>query len=141
MNLPPEVLMLIFSYLRHDFIESSCVSKIFYYLSRKNKLFVKTLSGSRKLFGDSRLVFDYYYHSCISFFSDLVERLKNDTCTEDLYHMTDIIMNTLYYKILPFRVLNHLFLCERSQYVIDICLYCTNKKDMYVPNKRDIWLH
>ena len=128
MNLPPEVLMLIFSYLRlNDFIESSCVCKIFYYLSRKNKLFVKKLSGSRKLFGDSRLVFDYYYHSCISFFNDLVERLKNDICTEDLYHMKDI-MNKLYYKILPFRVLNHLFLCERSQHAIDICLYCTNKK-------------
>ena len=36
MNLPPEVLMLIFSYLRlNDLIEASCVCKTFYYLSRK----------------------------------------------------------------------------------------------------------
>ena len=61
MNLPPEVLMLIFSYLRlNDLTEASCVCKA-YYLSRKNKLYVKKLSDSRKLLCDSRLVFDYYY--------------------------------------------------------------------------------
>ena len=47
--------------------------------------------------------------------------------------MKDIIMNELFYKILPFRVWNHLFLCERSQHVLDMCLYCTK---LYVPNKK-----
>ena len=126
--------MLIFSYLRlNDLIEASCVCKTFYYLSRKNKLYVKKLSDSRKLLSDSRLVFDDYYDSCLCFSNDLFERLKNGICTEDLYSMKDIIMNELFYKILPFLVWNHLFLGERSQYVLDMCLYCTK---LYVPNKK-----
>ena len=78
-------------------------------------------------------MFDDYYDSCLCFSNDLFERLKNGICTEDLYSMKDIIMNELFYKILPFLVWNHLFLGERSQYVLDMCLYCTK---LYVPNKK-----
>lgn len=134
MNLPPELLMLIFLYLRlNDLIETSCVCKTFYYLSRKNKFFVKKISDSRKFFGDSRIGFDIYYDSCICFSNDLLERLKNYICSDDLYRMKNIIMNELHYKTLSFRVWNHLFLCERAQHVIDMCLYCTK---LYVFNKK-----
>ena len=54
-------------------------------------------------------------------------------------------MSKLMFSVLPFRVWNHMFLCERSQYCIDMYIYCTkfcvsNKKisdhinkNLYVP--------
>ena len=39
----------------------------------------------------------------------------------------------LYYAILPFRVWNHLFLCVRSQYESNMCLFCTK---IYLRNKK-----
>lgn len=81
---------------------------------------VKKLSDSRKLFGDSRLVLDYYYDSCICFSNDLIEYLKDDTCKEAFYNVEDI-MKEFYYKILSFCVWNHLFLCEWSQHIKDMC--------------------
>ena len=45
----------------------------------------------------------------------------------------EIIMNRLMLSILPFRVWNHTFLCERSQYCIGMCNFCTKS---YVSNKK-----
>ena len=45
----------------------------------------------------------------------------------------EIIMSKLLFSALPFRVWNHSFLCERSQYCIDICLYCTK---LYISYKK-----
>ena len=40
-------------------------------------------------------------------------------------NVNDIIMNKLLLSVLPFRVWNHMFLCERAQYRIDMCNFCT----------------
>ena len=45
----------------------------------------------------------------------------------------EIIMNRLMLSILPFRVWNHIFLCERSRYCIGMCNFCTKS---YVSNKK-----
>ena len=39
----------------------------------------------------------------------------------------------LYYAILPFRAWNHLFLCDRSQFESNMCLFCTK---IYLRNKK-----
>ena len=42
----------------------------------------------------------------------------------------EIIMGKLMFASLPFRVWNHFFfVCERSQYCIDMCLYCSKISD------------
>ena len=41
-------------------------------------------------------------------------------------------MNRLFYSVLHFCVWNHLFLCERSQFVTIMCKYCTK---LYIKNK------
>ena len=45
----------------------------------------------------------------------------------------NVIMDRLYYSVLPFRVWNYLFLCERSQYMTNMCRYCTK---LYIKNKK-----
>ena len=45
----------------------------------------------------------------------------------------EIIMSKVMLSVLSFRVWNHMFLCERSQYCIDMCHYCTKS---YVSNKK-----
>ena len=52
---------------------------------------------------------------------------------KNLYQTKDIILKESYYRILPFRVWNHLFLCERYQHVPGICMYCTK---LYIQNKK-----
>ena len=42
-------------------------------------------------------------------------------------------MSKLMLSVLPFRVWNHMFLCERSQHCIDICNFCAKS---YVLNKK-----
>ena len=42
-------------------------------------------------------------------------------------------MDRLYYLVFPFHVWNHLFLCERSQYMSNMCRYCTK---LYIKNKK-----
>ena len=44
-----------------------------------------------------------------------------------------MMMGKSMYASLPFRVWNHLFLCERSQYGIDMCLYCSK---LHIGNKK-----
>ena len=47
--------------------------------------------------------------------------------------LRDVMIDKVYYSILPFRIWNHFFLCERSQYVKNICLDCTK---LYIKSKR-----
>ena len=42
-------------------------------------------------------------------------------------------MDRLYYLVFPFHVWNHLFLCKRSQYMSNMCRYCTK---LYIKNKK-----
>ena len=62
MDLPFEVLVIIFSYLTpNDIMEASAVCKLFYHVSRKNKLFVKKLDDSKKLIKVNKLIFNSRY--------------------------------------------------------------------------------
>lgn len=45
----------------------------------------------------------------------------------------EFLLSEVYYQILPFRVWNHLFFCERPQFCVDMCRSCTK---FYVSNKR-----
>ena len=139
MDLPFEVLAIIFSYLTpNDIMEASAVCKLFYHISRKIKLFVKKLHDSRKLYnrGNNKWIISYYSHVFVSFPNQLFVYLKENVNEENLFLAKNVIMDRLYYLVLPFRVWNHLFLCERSQYKTNMCRYCTklcikNKKISY----------
>ena len=54
---------------------------------------------------------------------------------ENLHGFKKILYNQLYYSLLLFRVWNHLFLCSRSQYESNMCLFCTK---LYLKNEK-IW--
>ena len=47
--------------------------------------------------------------------------------------LRDVMVDKVYYSILPFRIWNHIFLCKRSQYVKGMCLDCTK---LYIRNKK-----
>ena len=106
--------------------EASAVCKLFYHNSRKNKFFIKRLDDSRKLFTCDKWIF----HSCygdvfISFSNQLFVYLEKYVNEEKLFLVRDVLMNRLYYSVLPFRVWNHIFLCERLDHFSDMCKYCT----------------
>ena len=51
MDVPPKVLVLIFLYLTlNEIIDASAAYELFYHISRQNKLFIKKLDDSSKLF-------------------------------------------------------------------------------------------
>ena len=71
MDLPFEVLIIIFSYLApNDIMEVSAVCKLFYHVSRKNKLFVKKLNDSKKLFKGDKWIFVCHYSDVFISFSN-----------------------------------------------------------------------
>ena len=72
-----EVLVVIFSYLTpNDIMEVSAICKMFYYVSRKNKLFVKKLRDSRKLDNYDKHIYISYSDVSLSFSNQLFVYLK-----------------------------------------------------------------
>ena len=134
-NLPPEVWLIILSYLPlNDLVQASAVCKLFFGLSRKISLFNEKLLHLRLLFNNSRFVFDWYENACLSFYTQLCFCLKKYVkCEDHFIKAREIIISKLMLSILPFRVWNHTFLCERSQYCTDMCNFCTKP---YVSNKK-----
>ena len=133
MDLPPEVLVIIFSYLTpNDVIEASAVRKLFYRLSRTNKLFVKKFSDSEKLYKNHKWIYCYYENVFFSFSNQLFKCLK-DINEGNLFLAKNVIMCRMYCSVLPFCVWNHLFLCERSHYTKIMCKYCAK---LYIKNKK-----
>ena len=127
MDLPLEVLVIIFSYLTpNDIMEASAVCKLFYHASRKNKLFVKKLDDSKKLFKVDKLVFNYRYGDIfLSFSNQLFVYLEKHVYEDNFFLVKDFLMERLYRSVLPFRVWNHLFLWERPNSLLSICEYCS----------------
>ena len=117
----------------NDIIEASAVCKMFYHVSRKNKLFVKKFHDSRKLYSDDRWIFSHYSDVFISFSNQLFVYLKEYVNEENFFLAKNVLMDKLYYSVLPLRVWNHLYLCERSQYMANMCRYCTK---LYIKNKK-----
>ena len=127
-------MVVIFSYLKiKDLNEVSSVCKTYYLAVRQNKFFRRKLLDSKTLFNNERFVFDYYYDSCVCFSYDLCEYLMKYVCESNLHRLRDVMVDKVYYSILPFRIWNHIFLCKRSQYVKGMCLDCTK---LYIRNKK-----
>ena len=103
-------------------------------LSRKISFFNEKLLHSRLLFSNSHPAFEYYENACLSFYAELRSCLEKYVKGEDHFiKAREIIMSKLMLSILPFRVWNHIFLCESSQNCIDMCNFCTKS---YVLNKK-----
>ena len=96
-------------------------------------MFVKKLNDSRKLHRHDKWFHYYYEDVFFSFENQLPVCLKEYVNDENFLLAKEVLMNKLYYSILPFRVWNHLFLCERSQYLVDMSRYCTKLK---IKNKK-----
>ena len=126
MDLPVEVLMVVFSFLHpNDMIEISATCKLFYQISRKNKLFVKTCTDSKKVFKEDKWwLCEHYYDMLFSLANQLSVCLKNLN-EDNLTLAKNVTFDKLFYSILLFRVWNHLFLCNRSQHELNMCKYCT----------------
>ena len=115
MDLSFEVLVIIFSYLTpNDIMEVSAVCKLFYHVSRKNKLFVKKLNDSRELFKCDKLIFDCRYNDVfISFSNQLFVYLEKHVNEENLFLVKDVLTDRLYYSVLP-SVFGIIYLCVRG---------------------------
>ena len=127
--------LIILSYLPlNDLIEVSAVCKLFFGLSRKTSFFNEKLLHSRLLFNNSHSVFECYENACISFYGELCSCLEKYVKSEDHFiQAREIITSKLMLSLLPFHVWNHMFLCERSQYCIDMCNFSTKS---YVSNNK-----
>ena len=134
MDLPVEVWTMIFSYLHpNDSIEISAICKLFYHLSRKNELFTRKMEDVEKLFKDSKDLSGRYYQLLINFSDLICLLLKKYGVNENNFRLEkNVIMNKLFYSILPFCVWNHFFLCERCQNSSWMCNFCTM---MYVKHR------
>ena len=135
MDLPFEVLVIMFSYLTlNDTMEASAACKLFYHTSSKNKLFVKKLDDSRKLFTCNKLIFNSQYGDiCVSFSNQLFIYLEKYVKEDNFYLVKDTLMDRLYYSVHLSCVWNHLFLCERLNSVESMCGYCTK---LCIKNKK-----
>ena len=127
MDLPVKVWAIIFSYLHpNDLIEISATCKLFNHLPRKNELYIRKMEDVKKLFKDYKDLSGCYYDLLVNFSYLTCLRLKKYGVNENNLRLAkSVIMNKLFYSILPFRVWNHLFLCERCQHSSWMCNFCT----------------
>ena len=117
-------------------MEASAVCKLFYHPSRKNKLLIKKLDDSRKLFTCDEWIFDSCHGDAfISFSNQLFVYLEKYVNEQKLFLVKDVLVNRLYYSVLHFRVWNHIFLCERLNHFSDMCRYCSK---LCIKNKKNI---
>ena len=94
---------------------------------------MKKLSNTRRLYRNERTVYEYYHCLILCLSHQLSTNLKDYVSEENLLKIKEFLLSEVYYQILPFRVWNHLFLCERPQFCVDVCRSCTK---LYVSNKR-----
>ena len=107
---------------------------MFFELSRKNSFFDEKLLHPRLLFNNSRVIVDCYENAFLSSNNQLCFSLQKYVKDEDYFlKVRKIIMSKLLFCALSFRVWNHIFLCEKSQYCTDMCLYCTK---LQISNKK-----
>lgn len=134
MNIPTEVWGGIISYLElNDLIEMSCVSKDFYRLSLNNCFHVKKLTESKSIFTDRSWILCTYSHFCDVFYCELFRKLVAYISIDCVVKVREIVQKKLYFAIMPFHIWNSTFLCCRSQYESNMCLFCTK---IYLKNKR-----
>ena len=108
----------------------SATRKLFYQLSRNNRLFMKKFDDSKKLFKQYKS--KHYYDTLLSFSNQLLLCL-NDVNKGNLHLPKNFSLDKMFHSILSFRMCNHLFLCNRSQYESNMCTFCTKT---YIKHKR-----
>ena len=124
MNLPIEVWALIFTYLRLiDLVEISCVCKTFYCICKKN--IVKKLRESKDIFKDRPWLIETYKQLLERFYIGVHKEIVVGFPVSHVHDFRKEIYSPLYYSLLPFHVWNYVFLCCRSQYESNMCLFCT----------------
>ena len=113
--------------------------KTFYHETRKNKFFMKKISQVRKLYRNERIICEKYHDAILCFSLQLSTSLKYHIPEETFFQVKKNFLNEIYYQIPPFRVWNHLFMCKRSQFCVDMrrsCMnMCRNCVKLYVLNK------
>lgn len=112
--------------------EISATCKLFLQLSRKNKQFIKKFTDSKKLFSKDKFLCEYYYVALLSVWYQLFIQLK-DINEDELHLAKSVLLDRLYHSIVPFRVWNHIFLCNRLQYESNMCKFSTK---MYIEDKK-----
>ena len=76
--------------------------------------------------------FSSFSSFCDISYCRLFRKLLPYVSMDNILKVKKIIEHKLYYPILPFCVWNHLFLCVRSQYEGNMCLFCF---EIYLRNK------
>ena len=94
---------------------------------------MKKLKESNRTFQDKSDIVSTYSHICREFYLALFRRLTPFVKVDNVLKVRKIIWDELFYAIFPFHVWNHLFLCCRSLYASNMCLFCTK---IYLKNKR-----
>ena len=102
-------------------------------MSLNSLFYLKKLKESRRIFQEKSDIVSAYSNFCREFYLALYRRLVPFVKVDNILKVRKIIWNELFYAILPFLVWNHLFLCSRSQFESNMCLFCTK---MYLKNKR-----
>ena len=97
-----------------------------YHETRKNKFFMKKMSEVRKLCRNERIIYDKYYDAILCLGSQLSTSLKDYIPEETFSQVKKNLLDEIYYQVFPFRVWNHFFMCERSQFCVDMCRSCMN---------------
>ena len=100
---------------------------------------MKKISQVRKLYRNERIICEKYHDAILCFSSQLSTSLKYHIPEETFFQVKKFFLNEIYYQIPPFRVWNHLFMCKRSQFCVDMrrsCMnMCRNCVKLYVLNK------
>ena len=102
--------------------DTSAVCRFFNQLSRKNKLLLKKLRNLRKLVKNYREIFICYDDVFVSFSSQLSASLKEHINEENLLKVRGVIMDKVYFSVLPFHIWYHLF-CVKG---LNISMICVN---------------
>ena len=118
--------------LLNDLIKVSGVSKDFYLLSRTSSFYVKKLNESKKIFRDRSWIVSNFLYLCDTFYFKMFRKWTTYVDVNDILKVKKIIRKKLYYLIFLFHVRDHIFLCVRSQYESNMCLFCTK---LYLRNK------
>ena len=117
--------------------EASYVWKDFYCLSRIDSFFMKKLTELKKTFKDTLWIASCYTLFCDTFYYTWLRKVVPYFSIDQVLKARKIILNKLFYDLLPFRVWNHLWMCVRSKHekkkhVPDVYKNISKKQDIEV---------
>ena len=92
---------------------------------RKNQYYVKKLRESKNIFKDGPWLIETYKKLLERFYFGVYREMVVGFPVSHVHVFKKEIYSRLYYSILPFHVWSHVFLCCRSQFESNMCLFCT----------------